>query len=150
MRISIRRAGEAEAGQLSEISLAAKKYWDYPEPFFEHWNDDLKISPEFISNNNVWVAVHNNEILGFTAISIKDAVAELEHMWVTPEYMKKGIGKTLMKTVIEYCEDAGMESLRIESDPNARVFYEKMGARLVGYVESKPAPRKLPVLKLEL
>ena len=150
MNIKIRRAGEAEAKQLSEISFAAKKHWDYPETFFKHWNDALKISPEFIATNNVWVAVHNNERLGFAAISIKKTVAELEHMWVIPKYMRKGIGETLMKTVIEYCKDAGLESLRIESDPNARVFYEKMGARLIGYVESKPAPRKLPVLKLEL
>ena len=71
-------------------------------------------------------------------------------MWVIPKHMKKGIGKILMKTVIGYCEGSGIESLRIESDPNARGFYEKMGARLVDYVESKPEPRKLPVLKLEL
>ncbi len=150
MKIRIRMADEAEAEQLSAISLAAKKYWGYPESFFDHWNDVLKISPEFIANNNVWVAVHNNEILGFSAISIKGTIAELEHMWVIPEHMKKGIGKRLMKAVIEYCKNAGMSYLRIESDPNACVFYEKMGARLIDYVESRPEPRKLPVLKLEL
>jgi len=150
MKISIRRAREAEAEQLSGISFAAKKYWNYPESFFEQWTDALKISPEFIAGNNVWVAVRNDEICGFAAISIRETVADLEHMWVVPKYIKQGIGKHLMKTVIEYCEDAGMESLRIESDPHARVFYEKMGARLVGYVDSKPKPRKLPVLRLEL
>ena len=150
MKISIRRACDSEAHKLSEISLAAKKYWDYPESFFEHWNNALRVSPGFIVNNNVWVATHNNEILGFAAISIKETVAELEHMWVIPKHIKKGVGKHLMKTVIEYCKDAGMAYIRIESDPNARVFYEKLGARMAGYVESKPEPRKLPVLKLEL
>ena len=150
MKINIRMACETEAEKLSEISFAAKKHWDYPESFFEQWNDALIISPEFIASNNVWVAVHNNEIFGFAAISTKETIAELEHMWVIPKHMKKGVGKHLMNTVIEYCKDVGMTCLRIESDPNARVFYEKMGASLEGYVESKPNPRKLPVLKLEL
>jgi len=150
MKIRIRMADEAEVEQLSEISLAAKKYWNYPETFFDHWNDVLKISREFIASNNVWVAVHNDEILGFAAISTNEEIVELEHMWVIPKHIKKGVGKRLMKTVIEYCKNSGKAYLRIESDPNAQVFYEKMGAKLIGYVESKPEPRKLPVLKLEL
>ena len=148
--IRIRMAEEAEAEQLSDIAFAAKKYWGYPASFFEHWQDVLRISPAFITNNNVWVAVCNNEILGFAAISIKETIAELEHMWVMPEHMKKGVGKALIEAIIKYCEAAGIESLTIESDPNARGFYEKMGAQLTGYIESKPEPRKLPVLKLEL
>ena len=149
MKVTIRGAVEAEAQQLSEIALAAKKYWDYPEAYFRLWRDALKITPEFIANNDVWAAVHRGKILGFAAISIDKSVAELEHMWVLPKYTGKGIGKQLMNTVIEYCGDAGIRTLRIESDPNARGFYEKMGARLTGFVEAKPRPRKLPVLELE-
>ena len=150
MKVSIRRASKAEAEQLSGIALAAKKHWDYPEPWFELWSDMLKITPEFISNNNVWVATYNNQAVGFAAISMNETVAELEHMWVIPKYMGQGVGKNLMTKVMQYCIHAGMKSLRIESDPNARAFYEKMGARFTGYVESIPKPRKLPVLVIEL
>ena len=150
MEISIRRASKTEAEQLSGIALAAKKNWNYPEPWFKLWGDMLKITPEFILNNNVWVADHNNQIVGFAAISINESVAELEHMWIIPKHMRKGVGENLIKKVIEYCQFNGIEKLRIESDPNAQIFYEKMGAKLIGYVESKPKPRKLPVLELEI
>jgi hypothetical protein len=42
--------------------------------------------------------------------------------------------------------------LRIESDPNAQSFYEKIGARKVGEVHSEvdSQPRVLPVMEINL
>jgi len=150
IEVSIRKASRADAKQLSGIALAAKRHWNYPEPWFKLWGDVLKITPEFIQNNNVWVADHNNQIVGFAAISINKSIADLEHIWIIPEHMRKGVGENLINKVIEYCQFNSIEKLRIESDPNSRIFYEKMGAKLIGYVESKPKPRTLPVLEIEL
>jgi len=150
MKVRIRKASKTEASQLSEIALAAKKHWNYPELWFELWGDVLEITPKFILNNNVWVADHNDQIVGFAAISMNETIAELEHMWIVPKHMGKGVGENLIRKVIEYCKCTGVESLRIASDPNAQIFYEKMGAKLIGYVESKPKPRKLPVLEMKI
>jgi maltose O-acetyltransferase len=150
MKVTIREAKEEEASQLTEVAVASKKYWDYPDDWFELWEDILEITSQTIRQLKVWVAEENTRAIGFVGIGVESGVAELEHLWVLPGFINKGIGNSLFNTVVDYCRSNGITQIRIESDPNAKAFYEKMGARLVGYVESKPAPRKLPVLLLKI
>ena len=70
--------------------------------------------------------------------------------WVQPRHMRAGIGTALFRHAIETARAMGAASLEIESDPNAAGFYERMGARRVGTVPSKPAGRELPVLTMRL
>ena len=149
MQITLRKAHESEVQQLSEIAYLAKKHWGYSEQWMALWEDGLVIAPEFITNNNVWVATESKKIVGFAVICIENSMAELEHLWVEPNHMRKGIGERLFKNILDYCRLNGIEKLRIESDPNAQAFYEKMGAELVAYVDSVPKPKKLPVLEIE-
>ena len=150
MKVKVRKGKKTDARRLSEIAIASKKYWQYPNSWFQLWGNTLEITPEFMAKNNVWVVTQEAELLGFVAISMKQLDAELEHMWVLPEYMNQGIGTMLMNQAIEFCRLNNMRALRIESDPNAKTFYEKLGAKHIGYIDSVPKPRKLPVLIIEL
>jgi GNAT superfamily N-acetyltransferase len=150
MNFTIREAQENDAGQLSEIALEAKRFWDYPDDWLKLWADIFTITPEFIRKHKVLVAADNSSLLGFIAISINAENAEVEHMWVLPEYVKNGIGKNLLNEVIKLCRSNHIKKIIIESDPNAKGFYEKMGAKHIGYVDSIPKPRKLPVLEIDL
>ena len=63
-----------------------------------------------------------------------------------------GIGRALVREGVLHARRAGVTSLRIEADPGARAFYERLGAR---YECEVPAPvqgvaRTLPVLRLDL
>ena len=42
----IRRARREDAQTLTRISFDSKRYWGYPEPYFEHWAAELTIDPE--------------------------------------------------------------------------------------------------------
>jgi len=150
MDIIVRYALETEAAKLSDIAVASKKYWDYPDSWIDMWAPERVINPGFISSNYVRVAIQKKEIVGFSAISLNDAEAELEHMWVLPAHIKQGIGKLLLMDAMQFCKKRFVHLLRIESDPNAKAFYEKMGAYHIGYVDSKPKPRKLPVLIMNI
>src|SRR6266849_3713225 len=96
MDIQIRRAQPDEAAALTEIAHAAKRHWGYPENWIEHWKDDLTITPEFIIRNETFVATICKEIVGCCAIVLNDSRAELEHMWIKPEHMGAGVGRTLL------------------------------------------------------
>lgn len=52
--IEIRQAKPAESGDLTSISFASKRYWNYPEEYFEIWEKELTITPEYIDNNIVY------------------------------------------------------------------------------------------------
>lgn len=146
MNVQIRRAKPEEASVLSEIAHAAKRHWGYPENWIQHWQAELTITPEFIAGNEMYVAMNGDEIVGCCAIAFSDSLAELEHMWIRPEYMGAGVGRALFLHVKERAAHLGISVLELSADPNAEGFYKRMGATRIGEVRSEieGQPRVLP------
>lgn len=152
MNIHIRRAKPDEAEALTEIAHAAKRHWGYPERWIEHWRNELIITPHFIAENEMFVAVAGEEIIGCCALVVNDANAEIEHMWIQPRHMNAGLGRVLFLHAKQRAEDLNLTSLELSADPNAEGFYQRMGATRIGEVHSEidGQPRILPRLRLAL
>ena len=151
MDIQIRRAMPEEAAVLTEIAHAAKRHWGYPENWIEHWQGDLTITRDFISNHEVYVAVTDKEIAGCCALVVKDSQAELEHMWIRPQYMGAGYGKALFVHVMQRAATLSANAVELSADPNAEGFYKHMGATRIGEVRSEieGQPRVLPRMTVD-
>ena len=151
MDIQIRRAMPEEAAVLTEIAHAAKRHWGYPENWIEHWKGDLTITRDFISNHEVYVAVTDKEIAGCCALVVKDSHAELEHMWIRPQYMGAGYGKALFVHVMQRAATLSANAVELSADPNAEGFYKHMGATRIGEVRSEieGQPRVLPRMTVD-
>lgn len=126
--VIIRQASPNEAAALTQIAHEAKRHWGYPEDWIQHWQDDLTISPDFISNNQVYVAEREGEVIGFYALVVGNRRADLEHMWVAPGHIGTGVGKELFVHAMQKAAGENVSTIEISSDPNAERFYEKMGA----------------------
>ena len=152
MQITIQRAAPEQHERLTRIAFAAKKYWGYPERWMEIWKDALTITPEFIVVNEVHAATLESEVAGFYGLIVSRGKVQLEHMWIDPDYIGRGIGKQLFDHAIEIATGLGADSIEIESDPNAEGFYKRMGARQVGesVSELEGQPRVLPLLVVDL
>lgn len=150
MNINISRATPNDADSLTKIATSAKRHWNYPEEWIQYWLPQLTISPEYISANEVWMMLDEEMPIAFYALSQDEEGYELGHLWVLPEYIGKGIGKKLLRHALERCKLLNISSLKIYADPNAQLFYEKMGAKKVG--ESKSdlfgQERILPVMEI--
>jgi GNAT superfamily N-acetyltransferase len=149
--IKIRRSSPDEAATLTTIALEAKRHWGYPEHWIRHWESDLTVTADFIRDNHVYVAVVEGEVCGFYALCVSGEKAELEHMWVRPECIGKGIGKELFLDAMERAAALEVRDVEISADPNAAGFYERIGATQIGEVDSPidGQARKLPRLKIE-
>ena len=150
--VEIVRAGPDDADTLTGIAFAAKSYWGYPERWIEHWQEALTITPEFISVNEVYAAVFEEEMGGFYALVGRGREIELEHLWVSPEHIGTGIGRALFDHAVRRTAALGVKILSIEADPNAEGFYRRMGARRVGenVYEIEGHRRELPLLILDV
>ena len=148
--IRIRKGGLADADQLTEIAHAAKQFWGYPADWVKLWQQDLTITVQYINENPVYVAECDRAVAGFVGLDIQGVEAEIDHLWVLPEYMGLGIGRHLVYCVLDHCKSRGVERLSVASDPNAVEFYRRMGAVHQGQVESTPTPRKLPLLQFDV
>ena len=151
MDIQIRRAMPEEAAVLTEIAHAAKRHWGYPENWIEHWQGDLTITRDFISNHEVYVAVTDKEIAGCCALVVKDSQAELEHMWIRPQYMGAGYGKALFDHMMQRAATLSANVVELSADPNAEGFDKHMGATRIGEVRSEieGQPRVLPRMTVD-
>lgn len=146
--MQIRAAKPEDAARLTEIAFAAKRHWGYPEGWIESWRDILTVKPEFIASHETFSAVIDGQTVGFYALGEKDGRLDLLHLWVLPDWMGRGIGRSLFYHALERTRALGFGELEIESDPNAEGFYQRLGARRVGTnihtVEQQR--RELPVL----
>lgn len=149
--ILIRPAKESEAAQLSEIAIEAKSHWNYPPELIETWRAGMEITPDTIRDQQILVAESSENITGFAGLSFADGtIAELTDLWVLPKEMGKGIGNLLLRRAIDVARKAGVQTVKIASDPNAQSFYERFGAQQIGWQDSKPTGRQLPVLAITL
>ena len=152
MNIQIRRATPDEADTLTVIAHAAKRHWKYPEDWIERWRADLTITPEFIADNEVYVATIDDTIAGCCALVVSDSLAELEHMWIDPQQMGAGVGRALFERTRQRAAELGLAELELSADPNAEGFYERMGAQRISEIsaEMDGQLRVLPRMKIDL
>jgi len=148
MTVQIEKACMEMHRTLTEIAYAAKRHWGYPERWIEHWRDTLTITPDYIADNQVFVARVENEIVGFYALMGSGARVTLDHLWLSPLQMGKQIGKRLFTHAMATAKELGAAEVEVEADPNAVGFYERMGAMRVGenVYELEGQPRILPLL----
>ncbi|PXX45246.1 GNAT family N-acetyltransferase [Undibacterium pigrum] len=128
----IRRAHPQEAQALTLIARQSKAHWKYPASALQAWEAQLTITSEHIEENSVWLAEHEQAILGFYHLSSADTQCDLADLFVLPEAMGQGIGRSLLQHAMENASDLGQRKMTIDADPYAEKFYLSMGAVRVG------------------
>ena len=111
------------------------------------WEDELTVSPKFIENYAVFKLEEDQKIKGYYAVQVVDRITmEIERLFVHPDYIRQGIGYRLLNHAIDFSRSVEKEIIVVESDPNAKDFYEKYGFKVVGKKESLISGRFLPVM----
>ena len=146
------RAIREDAESLTRVAFAAKRHWGYPERWILRWTESLSIAPEFVRDNEVYAATDRERIVGFYALVGEAPQVDLEHLWVLPETMSTGVGRALFDHAMKTAAAAGAAAVKIEADPHAEGFYERMGAHRIGeeIYELDGQRRVLPLLIAEL
>jgi len=150
--MQIVRAKPEDAEALTEIAHAAKRHWDYHERWIEAWRDILTMRPEFIAANVAYAAIENGRAIGYYLLTTEADGIHLDHLWILPAAMRRGIGRTLFEHAIEQARNLGFATIKIEADPNAEGFYQHLGACRVGMTmtEIDGRPRELPLLEYRI
>jgi GNAT superfamily N-acetyltransferase len=128
------RARPDEASELTAIARSSKGHWGYPKDWLRRWEDVLTITPEYIRMYPTYVAFSTGHIAGFCSIRTREREAYLDHLWVLPSELRRGIGRLLFEIAEGVARTAGAARLKVESDPHAEEFYIRMGASRYGRV----------------
>ena len=161
MKTSIRQAEDIESNILTSISFASKRYWNYPEEYFSVWKDELTITSDYINENIVFVAEVDKKIVGyFSIVEIKDDFWTgkvlvrkgfwLEHIFIEPDFIGKRIGSELVSFMRDLCRKKKIARICVFSDPNAKGFYNRIGARYIGESPSSIEGRTVSLFELDI
>ena len=125
-------ARREDAAALTAIAFAAKRHWGYPDSWMQHWTTALTLSDDYVAAHPTFVAVIDGSPAGFCAVQFRADEAQLDHLWVLPAAMRRGIGSALFARAEQAARERGARRLTIVGDPHAEGFYLKMGARVYG------------------
>ena len=100
--------------------------------------DAISLPVEQIVDGHVFVAEHDDVIVGFAAILPRpDGNADLDALFVEPSLWKRGVGRLL----VEHCADVarGRDSriLHVVGNPHAEGFYAACGFCTNGTAETR-------------
>jgi GNAT superfamily N-acetyltransferase len=144
----LRAATVDDAPVLSELAVRSKGHWGYDAGFLERARRELTVTAEDVERLVLRVAMDDGTPLGFSAVDVHSAPAELLALWVDPSAIGTGIGRALLRDALSTAAAHGTGGLLVESDPNAETFYLHHGARRLGERRSPTTKRLLPLLWL--
>ncbi len=147
----IRRARPTEAGLLSALAFRSKAAWGYDHAFMEGCRAELTITTDQIRARPVYVWTETSRVLGFYALRPEGELVEVDHFYVAPEALRRGIGRALWQHLRQEALRLGVSRVGVSADPNADGFYQRFGFSRMGMRPSGSiSGRQLPYLELAL
>lgn len=150
---NVRRAKPEESDLLTGIAFRSKAYWGHDASFLESARPELEFQPDkFLPHFHVYVLELEGEPVGFCSlIPVDEHAVELHDLFIEPSHIGKGYGRELWAYAVNLARNLGFKRLVLTADPNAELFYARLGAILVG---EKASPvrldRRLPVMEYAL
>ncbi len=127
--MKIRNAKEKDLKEIVDIFMAGSK----KRPFLQKWTRKKVIdcfSP-FLKTKELWVAIIDENVVGFIIAGISSAnkrIAYIDELWVTENYQRKGIGKSLSAFVEGHYKKKGVDVMRFTAYRKSKAvgFYKKL------------------------
>ena len=149
LELLIRPADASEAAQLIALVIRSKAHWGYSAEFLQQAAPELTVSEQDIAEGKVSVAELNERPVGISVLDLAEP-AELVALFVEPDVIGRGVGRALLAHELNRARAAGVDSVLIESDPNAEPFYRAHGAEPIANRTSSTTGRQLTLLRLRV
>jgi GNAT superfamily N-acetyltransferase len=88
----------------------------------------LELSDVSVREGRTRVALADGgHVVGFSTIADRENVAELDDLFVHPEWMRQGVGRQLVLDAVALARDRGVRRLEVTANGHALRFYEAVG-----------------------
>lgn len=145
MHIQLRPLQKSELAGASELCLRSKAHWGYDAQFLAACREELTLHEAELATDPIIVAEDSEGIAGIAHVACDKAGCYLDKLFIEPDRIGKGVGRALYLWALDAARALGAHEMIIEADPDAALFYEKMGATAAGQLESSSVPgRFLP------
>ena len=136
---------------VSRLGIVSKSSWGYADESMRVFAQELTLNHQSLDELlDAQVACEQGRLVGYFTLRDYNGTVELEHLFVTPERFRAGVGTKLLMAALESASLRDAQTLRVIADPNSAGFYEKHGAIHVGDHQSSIAGRLIPVYEFGL
>lgn len=149
-RKDLMRLRRMRSSDLPQVLAIENANYDFPwsEGVFQ---DCLRV------NYSCWICEEDDKILGFCIISIAVGEGHILNINVAPDEQNQGIGRMMLKHLIEVARHKGVQTIFLEVRPSnegAIALYDSMGFNEIGvrknYYPAKEGREDALMLALEL
>lgn len=103
----------------------------------ERCRGELRVTPAQIASDLVLVAEEAGQLLAMGCLEVTpEQRAEIYSCFVEPRAMGRGLGRSLLEALMAEARCRGAQEVCVDSDPQARGFYETLG---FAYVRDVPS-----------
>jgi ribosomal protein S18 acetylase RimI-like enzyme len=149
VHLLVRDADLADAGALRPIFRRASLSNEGDRDNLLAHTQLLEFDATVVERDRVRVAVVNGDVVGFATTRTVDAhTAELDDLFVDPDWMRRGVARALMADAIAALHQQGVTRVEVSANVHAVGFYESVGFARDGIVETPFGPT--PHMHLEL
>ena len=136
---------------MTEITKKSKAYWGYSDEQIENWSQFLTVTPTYIETNLVYKLTIEDKLAGYYSFLYEDeTTVKLDNLFVLPEYIGKGLGRILMNHFLLGIDKTIVDKITLNSEPNAELFYTKLGFIKTGEIETSIKNRYMPIMELNI
>ena len=147
----IEKANNTDHEILTQITKKSKAFWGYSEKQIEIWSTFLTVTSGYIQANAVYKISVEDQIVGYYSfINQDEKTIKLDNLFVLPEYIGKGLGRLLMEHFLMNIDKTDTKTMTLNSEPNAELFYSKLGFVKVGEIETSIKDRYMPIMELTI
>jgi ribosomal protein S18 acetylase RimI-like enzyme len=102
--------------------------------------DVLILESAPITERRTRVAIGDGRIVGFATTNVVAGLLELEGLFVDPEWMRRGVGRELIRAVAAIARSRGIGRIEVTANGHAIEFYEAVGFVRDGSTETRFGP----------
>jgi ribosomal protein S18 acetylase RimI-like enzyme len=142
-RFTIRPARPEDAPRLQHIELATQGQFaaiGYDQVAASP-PDSIELLVEYAGSERSWVAVVDDEVVGYILVGVLDNAAHIFHVCVHPGHQGHGVGKALIEQVKSWARSAGRPAITLATFyevPWNGPLYEHLGFRVLDESELGP------------
>lgn len=149
--VKIRKALPTDHTLLTQITFDGKAFWGYTKQQLSTWEDELTITSKYISKNETYKLVLNEETVGYYSYSnLGNDHLRLNNLFLFQNFIGKGFGQLLLEDFLKRAKELNIKDIILEAEPKAENFYKKFGFVTYDQRESSIKGRFLPQMKLDL
>jgi GNAT superfamily N-acetyltransferase len=131
--LTIRTATDADLDALRQVYRTASLSNAGDAPTLLARPEYLVFAGDGVASGHTRVAVADGQVVGFVTIVEADDGPELEDLFVSPDWHRRGVARRLVEDVVATLREAGHPRLWVTGNPHALQFY-----LAVGFAETGP------------